>query len=212
MNFESIKAWLAQQTRREVRTRWMFIVLGVVLTPLALIVGTFVIFVVALFITKDWKDPNIGIKCLRVAVGSIPVLFLISFLLTRDQTETYYHEESDGTLVGSYMYHRKLQMQLLLWVLFTSPRLVEWVFFSFGRIRQLSRQDTHSCAAVLCVLLAKGKRLPYPDIQKALEWLDLENILPQLAWIPGVLFIKSDPPALTVTDELRDAIREGVAL
>jgi len=57
----------------------------------------------------------------------------------------------------------------------------------------------------------EGKRGAHPDIQRELDWLDLEGTLPQFAWIPGVLYINTAPGALSLTEDLRTAIREGTA-
>jgi len=41
--------------------------------------------------------------------------------------------------------------------------------------------------------MLKGKRVAYPDPHREVDWLDVEATLPQLAWITGVLYIKTDP-------------------
>ena len=99
-----------------------------------------------------------------------------------------------------------------LWVIFTGPRLIDWVIFSFGEISRLKKQDSHSCAAVLWLLLLKGKKVPYPDIQREFDWIDLEATLSQLSWITGLLHLKSPPPGLSLTEDLRVAIRPGALM
>jgi hypothetical protein len=213
MDFEALKAWLARQTRKQIRIRWLLALLGVVLTPIALVVDAFLIFVIVRRITRDWDDPQMNVKCLWVTLGIIPVLFVINRFMDRGKgTEKYYHDEPDTSVTGSYWRVRKAEAGIFLWVLFTGPRLVDWVIFSLRQIRQLTRQDTHSCAAVLWLLVVKAKRTAYPDLQRELDWLDVEATLPQLAWISGVLYIKTTPPAVSLTDDLRNAIRAGEAI
>jgi len=209
MDFESVKAWLARQTGREIRIRWLLACLGILLTPFALIVGIFLLFAFARMISKDWNDPNIDVKCIWVALGIMVLLFVVNRFMPREKENYYDHDEPDGSLIGDYTHRKKVQARFLLWILFTGPRLVDWVIFSFRRIYRLKKQDTHSCAALLWLLLLKGRRTPYPDIIRELDWLDLEGTLPQVAWIPGVLCFQTQPPAVTLTDDLRTAIRQG---
>ncbi len=210
MDFESIKTWLAQQTSREIRIRWLLASLGILLAPLAVIVGVSLLFAIARLVTRDWNDPRIDVKCAWTALGIMALLFVVNRFTPRNEKETYYNDdEPDGSLIGSYTHRKKVQARFLLWILFTGPRLVDWVIFSFSRIYRLKKQDTHSCAALLWLLLLKGKRVPYSDITRELDWLDLEATLPQLSWISGVLYFQTQPPAITVTDDLRTAIRQG---
>jgi hypothetical protein len=210
MNFESIKAWLTSQTEKQIRTRWLMAALGLVLTPIALAIGFFLAFIIARASMRDSTDPGTDLKCFWVALGAMPVLFIINRFMPRsDGKEKYYHEEPDTSLVGTYVARRKVQLGIFMWLLFTAPRVVDWVMASFREIYRLKKQDTHSCAAVLWLAMIKGRRVPYPDIQRELDWLDLDATLPQLAWLPGVLYIKTEPGAVSLSEDLRTAIREA---
>ena len=210
MDFETIKAWLSKQTNRQIRIRWWLALLGLFLTPFGIAVGAFLVFVIAWVSTHDSSDPAIDAKCLWIALAGVPVLFVINRFMPRHEgQEKYYHDEPDTSFVGHYVNREKVKLRFLLWLLFTGPRLVDWWISSFRRIYRLQKQDTHSCAAVLWLLLLKGKRLAYADFQSEFDWLDVEATLPQLAWLPGMLYFKTQPPAVSLTEDLRTAIRQG---
>ena len=215
MDFEAVKAWLIRQTDRQIRVRWLLALLGIVLTPVALADGSLLIFVLVRAFGRDSTDPGMDARCFWIALGAVPVMFIINRLTRRpDEPEKYYHEAAveDDSLVGSYVHRRKVQLRFFLWVIFTGPRLVDWVIFSFREISRLKKQDSHSCAAVLWLLLLKGKKVPYPEIQCEFDWLDLETTLSQLSWITGLLHLKNPPPGLSLTEDLRVAIRSGALM
>jgi len=212
MDFESIKGWLTLQTRRQIRTCWLLAFLGLLLTPIALAAGMLLVYIIARVLTRDAHDAQTEALCFWIALGSMPVLFLINRFTPRStEKEKFYHEDPDTSLVGSYMRRRKAESRFFLWILFTGPRCVDWTISSFRQIHRLQKQDTHSCAALLWLLMLKGKRVGYPDIQRELDWLDLGATAPQIGWLPGVLYINSAPPALSLTEDLRVAIRQGTA-
>jgi hypothetical protein len=213
MDFEAIKAWLARQTNKQIQIRWLCALLGIVLTPVGLAIGVVLIFAIARLSARHSANPGIDAKCAWIALCSLPVLFIINFFTPRNTgPEKYYHDDPDTSLVGGYVTRRKVQARVFLWLLFTGPRLVDWVISSFRRIYRLKKQDTHGCAAVLWLLMVKGKRVAYTDIQRELDWLDVEATAPQLAWIPGVFYIRTGPPAVSLSEDLRTAIRSGAAV
>jgi len=169
-----------------------------------------VVFVIAHAFTRDSQDPQIDTKCLWFTLVFIPLLFVVNRFMPRKEKEVYYHEEPDTSLAGSYLSRQKVKISILLWLLFTGPRLVDWVIYSFRRISHLKRQDTHSCAAVLWLLLVKGKRVQFTDIQIELDWVDVEKTMAELAWMDGLLFIKTGPPAASLSDDFRTEIRRDL--
>jgi hypothetical protein len=209
MHFERIKEWLTAKTAKEIRIRILLAILGLILTPIGIAVGAFVIFIIARVVTRDSSDPRMDVKCFWFALITIPVLFLLNLLMPRQTKDVYYHDDPDLSLTGQYMTRQKTKLKVMLWLLLTGPRLVDWVIFSFRRMLQLKRQDTHSCAAVLFVLFTKSKRVSYADIQAELDWLNLEQTLPQLTWLEGLLFVTTaQQPALNLNEDLRAEIRQ----
>jgi hypothetical protein len=64
-------------------------------------------------------------------------------------------------------------------------------------------------AAVLTVLLAYPGRVAFDDLVARIEGLDAERVFPQMKAIPGVVFLQSPPPGLSLTPDLRAQLRGG---
>jgi heme/copper-type cytochrome/quinol oxidase subunit 2 len=213
MNFEAVKDWLTQQTSKQIRNRWLLAFLGILLTPIALAVSAFLIFIIVRAFNRGSDDPNVDAKCFWITLGIIPVLFVINYFMpSSNEPEKFYHEEPDDSLVGSYIHRRKTQARFFFWFLFTGPRLISWSIYSFREISRLKALDTHSCAAVLWLLMIKHSKVSYPDIQRELDWLDMDATLPQLARISGVRQLTTPPPGLSLSEDLRTAIRTGASV
>jgi len=123
-------------------------------------------------------------------------------------------ERMDGDAVDRAMSQfatgrAEVVLHLAMWILFTGPRLVDWAVASSREGRRWEQQDNHSCAAVLWLLASRLKKVPYDEIQREIPWLNLDDVMPELARIPGVLKLKAPPPGLGLTDDLRTAIGTG---
>ncbi|TAL01621.1 MAG: hypothetical protein EPO07_08160 [Verrucomicrobia bacterium] len=215
MEFETVKAWLTRHTRHQIRNRWLLAALGLALLPLATVTGGILIFGLLRVITHDSTDPRMDVKCFWITLGIIPVMFLINLLIPQKrEPEKYYHEDSavDDSLVDSYVHRRKVQARFLLWIILTGPRLLSWSLFSFREISRLKKQDTHGCAAVLWLLMVKRSKVTYENIPLELDWVDVEATIAQLRYIPGVLFPKTPPAGVSLSDDLRTAIRTGAPI
>lgn len=215
MDFETVKAWLVNQTNKQIRNRWLFASLGLVLLPIATAAGGLLIFAFVRMATRESRDPGIDTERLWITLGIIFVLFIVNlFIPKKEEPETFYSEEGDvpDSLLGSYMHRRKVQGQFILWIILTGPRLLGWSILSFREISRLKRRDTHSCAALLWLLMTKRSKVPYDNIPQELDWLDADTTLSQIKDIPGVLFLKTPPPGVSLSDDLRTAIRTGATI
>jgi hypothetical protein len=204
MNFEGVKSWLGRQRTRQVRIRWMTALLGMALVPAALVANAMVMLFVCVILTQGQGEGF----CLLATSVMLALSFVVNHFVSRNrEPERYYHDEPDLSLTGRAIARQRFRIKVLLWVIFAGPRLVAWSIFSFREIGRLRRLDCHAGAAVLFVLFYKGKRLSYPQLQQELDWLDVEGTVPLLNWIPGVLYFQSEPPAVSLTEDLREAIR-----
>jgi hypothetical protein len=218
MEFETVKLWLANHTNRQIRNRWLLAWLGFILLPVATAVGGLLIYTFLHLVTHqsnnrddDFKDA----RCLWITLGIILAMFIINLLIPKKkEPEKYYSEdpEVDDSLVGSYVHRRKVQAKFFLWIILTGSRLLSWSIFSLKEISRLKRQDIHSCAALLWLLMAKRGKVSYDDIPRELDWLDAETTLAQIQDLPGVVFLKNPPPGVSLTDDLRTAIRTGAPI
>jgi hypothetical protein len=211
MDFELVKTWLENQNKKNISKRWMLAALGLVLLPIGTATGALLIYGLLRVITHESEDPQIGTKCIWITLGIVLMMFVVNLLIPRKKKdEKFYHEDSgDDSLAGSYVNRKKVQAQFILWIILTGPRLLSWSLFSFAEIRRLKQQDLHSCAALLWLMMNKRSKVPYETIPQELDWLDVEATLAQLKFVPGVLFLKTPPAGVSLTDDLRKAIRTG---
>ncbi len=81
--------------------------------------------------------------------------------------------------------------------LYSGPRVVMAAFRMFGRSSQMRKMDVDACGAVLTVLFAAHRKMPFQDIVNAVSGLDPAAVFPQLHFIDGVIFLSADPAGLT---------------
>ena len=205
MDFEGFKAWLTKATDKRVKYHRGMGFLGMALCPLALAVAAGGICLWLFLLTARRNGGEFEPFCLWIALGAVPFMFLGNRFAPRRSLADQWADEGMST----FRRGQQARMQIFLSIMFAGPRLFDWARDSFRVAGELKRQDTHSCAAVLWVLMGTYKKVPLEDIVKAVPWLNLEAVFPDLQRIPGVQFLRSAPEGLGLTDELRNAIRTG---
>jgi DnaJ like chaperone protein len=88
-------------------------------------------------------------------------------------------------------------------LLYIGPRLFN---ATFGHIRNAHLQmnlDTVSCAKLLCVLLSRNSRFSFQELNVKAGLRHSLELLPQLHFVEGVVFLPSHPAGLSLTDDLR---------
>ncbi|HEX3102611.1 MAG TPA: hypothetical protein VHQ01_12495 [Pyrinomonadaceae bacterium] len=143
-------------------------------------------------------------------------MFIVNaFIRKKKEPEKFYYEDpedADDSLLGEHLHRRKIVADFFLWIIFTGPRLLSWSISSLKEISRLKKQDTHSCAGLLWLMLMKHAKVPYDSISKELDWVDVEKTLSEIQHLPGIVFLKNPPPGISMTDDLRTAIRNGTPL
>lgn len=203
MDFEAVKAWLTCRTQKKISNCRLLWILGLVLTPVALVVTTICVYWLLRLFTHD-TSYNLGDStlCLLISLAIIPCLFIGNRLVPhRDLMEEQLSEGPDRSI------RRQVVPLFFLWILFTGPRLLEWAMYSFGEARRWKQMDVHSCAAVLWVLTSRPGKVSFDEIRQKLDWLDLEAVLPEMRRLEGVVFLKTAPAGLSLTQDFRDHIR-----
>jgi hypothetical protein len=207
MDFETIKSWLAHWTEKRAKNCRLKGIAGVILGPIALVVALLLVYCLARVLTHDTSyNPGSSTKCVWIALAVLPLMFIGNKVVPR---RNLMEERLSGEL-GHYAARRMALPFLFMWILFTGPRLFDWAFSSFREIKSWKAMDTHSCAAVLWLLLSRPRKVPYEDIRQQLDWLDLDATLEQLKQIPGILFLQTPPPGLSLTQEFRDEVRKDL--
>ena len=212
MEFEGVKTWLARQAEKQAKICRLKAVAGFVLAPVAVWVAARGVYgFVTIFTSSRYPRPGDAALCFWISVGAIPLMFLGNRMMPRRDLMEERMSDDDGDLaMFRYGFGRgQVLLHLILWILFTGPRLTDWALASMREGRRWQQQDTHSCAAVLWLLASRLKKVPYDEIQRELPWLKLDDVMPDLTRIPGVLGLKATPPGLALTDDLRKAIGTG---
>lgn len=213
MNFEVIKAWFERWNEKQIKSCRLKGIIGFSLTPIALLVASILVYwLLRIFLHDDANNLADPKPCLWITLGIIPVLFIANrFTPRRNLMEERMAEGPDDSFAARAATRRTVIVYFFLWILFTGPRLLDWGLDSFRKIKTWKAMDTRSCAAVLWLLLSRPRKVPYTDVQKELDWLNMEAVLPELAEILGILFLKSPPPGLALTQEFRDTVRNELS-
>jgi hypothetical protein len=212
MEFEGVKTWLARQAEKQAKICRLKAVAGFVLAPLAVWVAARGVYgFVTIFTSSRYPRPGDAALCFWISVGAIPLMFLGNRVMPRrDLMEERMSGDAADAAMFRYGFGRgQVLLHLILWILFTGPRLTDWALVSMRERRRWLQMDTHSCAAVLWLLASRLKKVPYDEIQREIPWLNLDGVMPELARIPGVLRLQAPPPGLALTDDLRKAIGTG---
>src|SRR3954468_15792390 len=88
MNCDQVKSWLARQIARQILIRWMFALLGLALTPLALLLSAMLIMMFCVILTAGWGG---DVLCFPATLVILVLLFVINHYASRHkEPEKYY--------------------------------------------------------------------------------------------------------------------------
>ncbi len=206
MDFDYIKGWLDRYNAKVISKNRLCGILALVLFPLGLIVGfLLLLLIVAMFTTDRYGRPRTA--AFWIALACIPLLFLGNYLMGERRKRNHWEDNSPDGVIEILFLRYKIVFAIICWVLFTGPRLLSWAIESFRKARITGQQDTHSCAALLWMLASRPNRVQFEEIPVTLEWLNLETTLPEVQKIPGVIYLAGPPAGLTLSTDLRAAIK-----
>ncbi len=210
MNFEAVKAWYTESVRRRIRNCGLAGVFGIILMPFALALASGFIFLILYGTGQRRMHPMSMSTAIWISLAAIPVMFMGNRCTPRQSLMDKYMSEGRVTsLADRYRRRYEVYGEVLLWILFAGPRLLDWSIASFRERTRLTTVDVHSCASVLWLLLARYKKVSYEEIQAAIPWLDMDNAIPQVMAIPGVVALTVAPAGLSLTQDMRDMMRAG---
>jgi hypothetical protein len=95
-------------------------------------------------------------------------------------------------------------LKLITDVLCVGPRTVASSLRSFHKAARLKKIDLDGCAAVITVLLSRESRTPFTAILASIQGLNPARVFPQMGDIDGVLFLKKEPPGMSLTSAFRE--------
>lgn len=208
MDFDDIKAWLERYNASVISKNRIFGILGILLFPIGLAAGFILLFlIVGAFTTDSYGRPRMA-TTFWIALACVPLMFVGNYLLRGRRQQKHWEPDAGADGIYELMFLRyRIFLAVISWVLFTGPRLLSWSIESFRKARATGQQDTHSCAALLWLLSSRPSRVPLEEIPTILEWLSLEATMPEVQKIPGVLYFPGPPAGLTLSTDLRAAIK-----
>jgi len=209
MNFEAVKAWYTESVRRRIRNCGLAGVFGIILMPFALALAAALVFAILHGFGQRRDEPMTTTTAVWISLAVIPVMFIGNRCVPRQSLMDKYMDEGAPSFGGRYGRRGEVYVAVILWILFAGPRLLDWSIASFRERTRLKTVDIHGCSAVLWLLLSRYKKVPYEEIQTAIPWLDMDNTIPQVMAIPGVVALTVAPAGLSLTEDMRKGMRAG---
>jgi hypothetical protein len=216
---EAIAVWLRRRCRLMVLLNVAGSVASLLLGLLALFITFWVIYV-GLYIAVNWIIPHSHDTRWWLSAALLTTLFVICIFtdlrwLERDFLASAAADYDEFTFaVAQVLGYPGMGTSAMTWVRFvsylvcTGPRLV---MQSPRLARQAARQhtfDVAGCAAVLRFLSRKDQRVPYEDTDEVIPaGHEGKRVYRHLRSLQGVIFLKSDPPGLSLTSTFRNELR-----
>jgi len=222
MHPQRVAQVLASIVRKEIALKIVGGVL-VILLGLAVLTATFWIVYAAIWLGFRWLLPHSHEVRLLVSSVVVVLLFIGNARTSQEYLQQYKIDTDDGkegytiyvpdvgifTNVNFFSLNTMHSFtKVITDLLYVGPRLVVAGYRAFRNAARLKEMDVEGCAGILFLLLAREGRISFSEILKLAPVADPEKVIPQMAYIDGVLFMKSDPPGLTLGSELRERLTE----
>jgi len=201
--FDSINAWLRRSIQTSIRINRAGAT-GLILLGLVLLLTTFLI----LYALSGLIFPTSDTLRIVLAVAGIIGAFVANSMFSQSLSSAV--NQSAG-LTGSGESKTDTQNtdsvqtfgRMLTTLLFCGPKAILFGLSMADKAKRMKRMDYPGCSAVLVLLLTRDSRLPYSEIKSRLSKLDTLTVFGQMEDIEGVLFLESDPPGLSLSENLR---------
>ena len=217
---DRIQAWLASTLQTARTTALGVAAMGAVGGAFAMLLTFVLVYVVFFFISLTLLHWSLG-AIFWLSIAALVVLFIGNLTTSREYLEStsFTTGTASDTIVSFPLQgtptsninpiapdsaHSYLKM--FMGVLYTGPRIVMGCVHNVRRANRLKTLDLEGMAAILTFLLGREKRVSFTELASALPGCNLATLLPQLAMIDGVLFLKSEPPGLSLSTDLRREI------
>jgi energy-coupling factor transporter transmembrane protein EcfT len=218
---DRMQAWLSSTLTTAGRTSMGVAAAGAVGGAFFMLITFVLVYGGFFFISKTFLHWPLSVIFV-LSIVAIIVLFIGNFTTSREYLESYSFTTGTASdkVVNFYVpqvgmgsninpiapdsAHSYLKM--FMTVLYTGPRMVMSCVHNLRRARRLKSLDIEGVVAVLSFLMGRDKRVSLVELGAALPGRDLAALLPQVAEIDGVLFLKSEPPGLSLSTDLRREI------
>jgi hypothetical protein len=221
MAVDPVTAWLSRTIETERRNTLGVVIAGAFGGLIALVVTFAFTYGAIWFISFSLLSVS-SVMCFWITAALMVALFIGNITTSREYLESYSFTTGtasdkvvsfDVPQVGMVSNINPIApdsahsfLKMFTSILFTAPRLVMGAIHGVARWKRLGSLDLEGCGAILGHLLQNEHRVALTDIGEAFHHRSLERLLPQLAEVSGVLFLKSPPPGLSLSTDLRREI------
>jgi hypothetical protein len=218
---QAIAAWLAKETRE----RTVLLLLGslgqLLLGVFALFI-TFCVIYAVLWLGLGWLIPLSHTARVWISLAVLALLFVGNATTDRAYLESYSFTVGFGndkpvtfSIPGMGSMVNPLApdsahsyVKMITNALYLGPRRVTDAICIFCRARQLRGIDREGCAAALVFLAEQDGRVPFQAVAAAIpRGHNVCAVLEQLHELHGVMFLKSEPPGVTLLSDFREELR-----
>ena len=219
-----IEKWLRKKLRIEAAQNFLL--------ALIFLAGGLVVLTITFFFTYAivWFCVNTGASAVSQLVASKPLhithpqiliacsVFLVLLFIGNARTSREYlshysvpnpappaliHSAGVGGSLLTLLANPGASGKMITDILYTGPRLLVGSVKAFLRSNQLLAIDTSGCAQALALLQESRQRVPCAELAEQLAGHNVVKVFTQLHGMNGVLFLDTDPPAVTIIDDLR---------
>ncbi len=223
---KKVESWLRSKVKTGTQGRILGALGLFVVAALAFLI-TFGVVYMIIFMGFNWIFPHSHETRVWISFAVLVLLFVGNLTADRRYLESYSvttgtrHPKPvtiyiPGVGIGSTInplapdsMHSVIKIVASIFLI--APRLLMAGVRTLGGARRLSSLDVEGCAAILALLLAKGEKAPFSEVEEVLpDGRELAIVLPQLKEIDGVLFLKSTPAGLSLQSDFREELSTAV--
>jgi hypothetical protein len=200
---DHVRAWLVKHCQALRVQYWLRAAAAMALSLLILFCSFwFFYFPVDYAVTALWGR---SVKTSLTVGVVVFIIYVIASLLVRPAhlRKTLHGSDPDEVLAAN-----RVEARLITTIISYGPHLFVETFRLLGEAGRLRKVDMDGCAAALARLAKADARLAYSEIVPVIPGdHDPDEVMQQLRLLKGVLFLKSDPPGLSLTTALRKELR-----
>lgn len=198
-----IRDWLIKQ-RQTMRVQRLLRAAAAMGLSLVILFCTFWFFYypVDFAVSQLWGH---SVKISLLIGAGVFVLYVIASLMVRP---AHMKRELHGSEPDEVGVVNVMEARLYATIISYGPHLFLETFRLIGEAGRLAAFDVDGCAPVLAVLSKADARLAYEEILPVIPTgHDANDVVEHLRLLDGVLFLKSDPPGLSLTSAFRKELR-----
>ncbi len=223
---EKLEEYVAQRIIGDARLDYIFSILsffgGALLVLLTYYIAIVLIWLLGFLFSSTLLE---GVTLRAIAGAFVALVFFESWRTSRKLFEEFEFEDDErGRALSEALFSlgfgpgmgtvpisattAKNSVKAFADFFYSGPRLLRNSFKLLKRARERSSVDSIGCANILKILLESPVGVEIDEITESIFEDDLAPLIHQLSWLGGVLFIRGNPPKLSLADDLREKLNE----